>query len=210
MKNRHLINTLSQNIKPIKVIAPLWKRLLMWMMIAILTTGLWLWMMKLRTDLDRMLTTPLFLIELFLLALLLIFSGFCLLSASIPGRLKKIHLYQLVGLWVSWKLNLLISLSAKHYKLTIMDPFYVYSCGIIVTAVAVIPAIVLFIWMKKAAPLNKKLTIGLMGSCSGLIGLTTITLYCHITELVHILLWHGSPVLIITIIGVLCGKKLLR
>lgn len=64
--------------------------------------------------------------------------------------------------------------------------------------------------IRRGAPLNMRLTGTVVGAISGWLGLTALQFTCDLQNISHLLVWHGSVVLLAALIGTVLGESIRR
>ena len=72
-------------------------------------------------------------------------------------------------------------------------------------SVAVPAAALLWLVVRRGAPLSMRTTGATLGATAGLLGVTVLQVKCPHQEALHLLVWHGSVLVIATGAGVLAG-----
>lgn len=78
-------------------------------------------------------------------------------------------------------------------------------CLVAGVAIAVPAAALLWLFFRRGAPLSKIATCATLGATAGLLGVTALQIKCPHLEAPHLLVWHGSVLLIAFGAGVLIG-----
>ena len=85
-----------------------------------------------------------------------------------------------------------------------------YTCALKITAIAAIP-IAFFIWeLRQIHVLSIRfigLFVGLSGAC---VGLFVLSNHCHISDYMHVFLWHIVPVGLIAVLVSLIATRLFK
>lgn len=84
------------------------------------------------------------------------------------------------------------------------------SCVLFIAATALAPAIVLVRMLRRAAPLQATLTGGFAGLASLAAGAVGAQFVCANDAAAHHLLWHFTPVMLLTLVSAAAGSLLLR
>jgi hypothetical protein len=72
-------------------------------------------------------------------------------------------------------------------------------------SVAVPAAALLWLVVRRGAPLSMRTMGATLGATAGLLGVTVLQVKCPHQEALHLLVWHGSVLVIATGVGVLAG-----
>lgn len=84
------------------------------------------------------------------------------------------------------------------------------ACGALTTALGAVPFAVAIFALRHAFPVHAAGRGALVGLCSGLAAAATIHLHCSVADTSHILLSHGGPLVLLTVIGAWLGNRFLR
>lgn len=207
MKIPDLINQLSFELKPVHKIKftfiDVFKILLtglFCLLAAVLSLGL-------RLDIDDQIVSIKFVFEILLLVFLAVLSTIAAFNLSIPNKnTKNIYKFSLIGLF-GFVLFLVYSF------LNDSEPFAYYghsfACAYEILLISVIPSSLLFYFIRKAAVLKRDLVgalVLLSGTAFGLLG---VQLTCVDGSLLHILIWHILPAVVILSLSLIISKKIL-
>ena len=77
------------------------------------------------------------------------------------------------------------------------------------SAVGLITAATLILWLRRGAPSNPKRAGLLTGVASGAAGIFAVSLYCPHSDLLHIGVWHGATVIVMGLTGRILLPRLL-
>lgn len=84
------------------------------------------------------------------------------------------------------------------------------ACGLFTLVLGAVPFGVALLALRYAFPVHASTRGALVGLCCGLAATATIHLHCPVTLTSHILLSHGGPLLVLTILGAVLGGRFLR
>jgi hypothetical protein len=84
------------------------------------------------------------------------------------------------------------------------------ACGAMTLMLGAIPFALALLALRYAFPVHAAARGALVGLCCGLAATATIHLHCPVTVTSHILLSHGGPLLALTLLGGLLGRRILR
>lgn len=88
-------------------------------------------------------------------------------------------------------------------------PFSTSSCMLVGSLIAALPFVGLFGLWRRTDPFSPGLTGALIGSWSGLVGASGLSLLCPSLELSHLLPGHGGAIVGGALLGVWAGRRLL-
>ncbi len=200
------IKDLSNNLRPIQPITPMWKRMLYWTLFVMGYLLLGIIVLGKRNDLFATFTTPTFIIEFSIIAILCMTLGLATLTLSIPGQTLSRLSYTIVALIIGWGILWYTSQSSS-LNITI-DP--IFTCAIKILLAAIVPIALLRYWVLQGVVLNQRInSMLLFGGCGG-VGFLIILFHCHITTPMHTLLWHFLPFLILFIVGYIAAPFIIK
>jgi hypothetical protein len=201
MKNN--IETLVDQLEPIKTIKSIKVRLITWSLVAITNAIAWLSIFGIRNDINYQLATPAFLIELSIILLLIISAGYAALVLSIPGRFNRKFSWVIGGLIIAWIVSWGLSINLNNPLLYFESTA---SCALKIAMVATIP-ICFFIWEFRRIFTISTLLIGLFVFLSAAsVGLFVISNFCYISDHMHTFMWHFLPIIIISLTGIMLAR----
>jgi len=206
MKTDFLIEKLSQANRPIDQLSPPFVRFARWLIVAFLCVGVGVSLFGVRTDIEEVVLQFGFTFQVFCslgLALLSALSAFIL---SVPDREKNwVSILPLATL-VLW----LLSISQSFYVVEFVKGGIGLSCVRDIFVLSLVPAVFLFMMLRRAAPLQKDrvgIFAGLSVAALGAVGTQFI---CHNDDPLHVIMWHYFPVVAIGFLGFWLGKILLN
>jgi hypothetical protein len=204
-----LILELSKQAKPVKRLPPVYQRCLCWLASALLCLGVGVALMGLRSDFAEKWMEFSFALQAALTLLVASLSAIGAFTLSVPSENKSAltRVAPLVAL-VCWLIYLLVSLiTSSRAKLSTGSGLV---CAQDILILALPPAAMLFIMIHRAAPLMIKWTDVLISLSVAAFGALGTQLICRNDDLLHMMLWHVIPVLMIGALGAVLGQPLLR
>ncbi|HEX4924491.1 MAG TPA: NrsF family protein [Bdellovibrionales bacterium] len=210
MKNEALIDSLVKDLKPVKRLPPLWKRILIWGTVATLISGFELFVIaQLRPEaIDMLREHPRFLAETFLIFVTPIFAAVAALVLSVPGNEKRNWL-QAAAI-----LSFLAFIGMTVYGL--WHPIYeatVYghrdSCPIDISLFGLVPMAILFYLVRQAAPFRWK-WLSLMITLAAFAPLAAVMQLTCMANSLHNLIGHILPIFLMAGLVLWLGKKYLK
>lgn len=179
-----------------------------WNIFSIIYLALVSQFIHIRPDIFEAIKQPSFLIELSLLVLVMIFSCFCAFKLSVPDMGNK-HL-----IFIPLTPLILLFLFALYGaynpdKNFVLPSFQGVECLTCIAMFSLVPAILMFLEIRKAAPTK----LGFTGFfcllyASSLAGISMRLEEIHTHE--HMILWHYVPMLILSGVGALIARKALK
>jgi len=164
----------------------------------------------LRPDIGQAITNHFYVSELALLLMILIFSLFSCVNLALPDINQKKHLLHLTliplaALVLIWGIEFLM----QKEELAGLDMGGL-NCTTCITLAALIPAAFLFHEVRKAAPTRLRLAGFFCLVYSGALGSFILRLSEPQDSVIHLLVWHYIPVILIGLLGSLIGKKMFK
>ncbi|RMG39161.1 MAG: DUF1109 domain-containing protein [Candidatus Dadabacteria bacterium] len=207
------IERIVKDGEAVKPVAPPLTRFLFWILSALVLIICGILIIGPRTDLSLIINSKRFILETFLLAVLVVLSGATALSLSIPdesyGRLRIVlPTITLAG----WLTIITYHLGCNCYVAgySALNPGPGLRCTAGILMIGIIPGIILFFLIKRAAPVNLRL-VGFFSFLSLLaVGALALQFICDNPNPAHVLVWHVLPVVTIAILGSLAGAKLFK
>ena len=83
-------------------------------------------------------------------------------------------------------------------------------CPFAIVALSVVPAIALIGAGRRSAPTRLRLTGGVIGLASGGLAATLYALHCPENGMIFVVTWYLFGIVLTTLIGAICGPRLLR
>jgi hypothetical protein len=206
MKTDFLIEKLSQSNRPVQRLSSPSVSFAKWVVVSFFCVGIGASLFGIRTDLEEVVFQYGFTSQVFCslgLALLSALSAFIL---SVPDKEKTWVSVLPIATLVLW----FISISQSFYVVDFVNGGIGLSCIRDIVVLSFIPTVVLFLMLRRAAPLQK----GRVGVFAGLsvaaLGAVGTQFICHNDDPLHVIMWHYIPVLGIGFLGFWLGKFLLK
>ncbi|MGE4107335.1 MAG: NrsF family protein [Bacteriovoracia bacterium] len=208
MKTEELINKLSHSLRP-QSRRDLWRDYVKWIAVTFLVIAIGVFLMGLRKDLSDTLFKEWFQYESFFL---LTFGLLCAWVALRAGRPEQkfgplAYSFLILGI-VGWIAFLVRAFKGESFDFAAAAPGW--SCFMAVILFSMIPGIILVRKLRKMAPTSLGQT-GLWAATSvGILSALGVSLICSDSNAEHLLLWHFVPVLVISILGFILGRFVLK
>ena len=211
METNDLIYSLAADAKPVSRLAQPAMRALLWFGLSIAYAGIASFFLGFRADLDLKLTEPSFLLELAAVAHTSLMAAAAAFCATCPGRPKWERFAPLPflalwlatlghGCWQDW-VQLGPSGLAIHPDLV---------CLPIILALSIAPGVLIFVMIKRGAPLAPFSTTALGTLAAASVAAVALRL-THVPDAsIMVLVWQFGSVGLLTALTALFGRRLLR
>lgn len=213
MELTSLIHELSKDLTPVKRLPSTGKRLMNWLSGAFVSVGFWILFFGLRHDIGQKLHEARFLGEGILLITIAILTAGIALFRSVPDlerpQTTRYVPFILVFGWILLLSGLTV-MSFFHQEPLALNPGLGFNCVRDILAFGLIPGVLLFLMVRRAAPLEPIITGALILLAVTALGAFGTQLLCKNDRAVHLLVWHVLPILFLTVVGGFMGKRLLR
>jgi hypothetical protein len=203
-----LIVQLASQASPVTPLASPGRRVVRWLAVAVLAVAAGVVAFGLRRNLADAWLSPAFIGDATFGIVLMGIGAWASLALAIPGAreqslLRALTLIVLAG-WAT-----LVTANAVHAGQPLGDAHWPV-CALRVVLVGVGPAVLLLSMIRRAAPLHAGPTTALALSAAAAAGALAVGLVCPLSAPAHTLLGHVGPVVVLTIVGALAGRSLLR
>jgi hypothetical protein len=207
MRDEDFIHSLAKDLEPKTTLVSSQRALLLWiiMTFAFLLSGLSL--VRIRSDVTSMLETLSFNLELFSALSVSIVAAGMALHLRIPGaRLPRKVLASAVLLWLA-------SLVLHAYTMKSTEPFdtrLALHCMLSIVALGALPGLVLYVLLRRGATTEPKAALALVGMALAAAAAAILPLSCGNDTVLHLIVGHGGPFLILGLLFWPLGPSLLR
>ncbi len=169
--------------------------------------------LTLRNDLSSVAGRVWFLLNLLSLVAVFIFASYAGFVSSIPGRARPVKALAavqlaLLGFFLTLIPSLLHMPFENSFRLGINLSGLKCTCAL--ALLGVVPALLLFFAVRRLAPVDRSSTAKMVGLAMGAMGAFGLSFDCMVPNAVHILVYHGLPIVLLGLAGVLVGDKILR
>ncbi len=161
---------------------------------------------SLRSDAMARLAEPRFVIESLMWLSATVVSAVIVLRSAIPGLLRKRDL--MLGVVFVAIVGALIS--QRFFQADYAPDYYRGTCGAVALIIGFLSGLFFTAWLKPLAPTRLELTGTWMAISSGCLGGFIMQFSCPHDNPMHVLIWHGIPVAILSVAGMLLGRRALR
>lgn len=210
MDTERLIRTLAEQVHPVRPLRRPWRRTLAWTAVgAVYLIGL-VMVMSPRSDLDRRMQDPWFLIEQVAALLTGVGAAAAAFATVVPAYRRSVVAWP-VGAAAIWLAvvgaGAFREFSREGAALLLLQADW--GCVWTILAVASVPAVVIGRMLQRGAPLTPRLTAALGGlAAAGLANLGICLFHAHTSNLV-LLVWHCGTVLAVAALAGLAGGRVL-
>jgi hypothetical protein len=197
-----IVERLVGGLTPVRPLWSPWTRLTWWLALALATVALAA-AVGLRHDLGVEIDRPRYVFDL---AILLAGSGLAAtlaLLAAVPGRISGRRVRNL-GLEL-----LVLALAAAFLgdppaptRSSLLTSLRCIAC---VGAFGLVPWMALYSTVARATPLDGTATALCVGAAAFLVGAAAVRVACPYDDVAHLVLWHGLPVVLWTVIATVLG-----
>lgn len=208
MKTNDFLNQLTEDLKPVKLV-----KFSMFDILKVLVSGLFcvfaaVFILGLRTDINQQMYSAKFIIENILILSLGLLSIIAAFVLSVPSEKHRLT-FKIPVIVFS-----LIIFSTLYSFLSYSDPWlylgHGFSCFNEILSISILPAALLFYFIRQAAALRRDLVGGFIALAGVSFGLMGTQLTCVDTTPLHLVLWHIFPSLFVMACGVQIAKKILK
>lgn len=212
MQTEELIRQLAADARPVKRLPPLALRLAGWVVLAAVSLGVAMAVMGVRRELGGALERTNFAVEAVLLILTALSGAVGALIVSVPGaeRTTLVRWAPVVAaaaylFWVGGEFVMAAMTGAPTGRAS-----FAWHCVSQTASVAAVPALALFVMVRKAAPLRATWAGLLAVLSTAAVGMLGSNVMCPNDRPVHLLLWHVAPLMLFAAVGAALGTWLLR
>ncbi len=207
-----LIKSLTKDIKPVTPTKPVIFNVSLWLLAVVFITTLSFFTLGYKQQILNNIHTTKFITE----NILILIAGICLSIAAIISSVPAYKKYQTVILTIISTTIWLAILMENSFNITSQSfiaeaqKYIGTLCTADVIMLSIIPAIILFMMIKKNASTNLAYTGFLALFATVSLGALSSRFLCPITDPSHLIIWHFAPVFIIGLLGIFLGRLLLK
>jgi hypothetical protein len=211
VRTEDLIVDLARRAEPVTPLPPTWVRWSRWAAVSVGVVALAVIVKGPRSNLTEAIQSAAFGGSTLVLFATAGLAGAIALASSVPGSLNVRGAAGVpVGLALLWPILLLVSLiSHGDMAAQFLAEPREFACVLSVMLLGLLPSLAMVVMVRRAAPLEFFWTGAwalLAGLALGAIGAQFI---CPIDRAAHLLLWHVTPVALLTVAGAIAGRVLL-
>ncbi len=212
MQTEDLIQQLARDARRVQPLRPIGARVAGWLVLAGASLAVVMILMGVRRELGDVADRLDFTLEATLLLLTACSAAIGALLVSIPGagEVRRVR-------WIPVALGIAcVALSAGElaYAAVTGAPTgrltFAWHCVYKTTSVALVPGIVLFAMVRRAAPLNTAWAGLLAVLATTAVGVLGANIICPTDRPLHMLLWHVAPLMIFSAAGAGLGRWLMK
>ncbi|MDP1568759.1 MAG: NrsF family protein [Vicinamibacterales bacterium] len=211
MRTDELVRKLAAEAAPVTRLAPVPWRLAVWTACTVAAAVAAVWAFGARQDLAVALAAPAFQVKAALLILTAITAAAGALLLSVPGaertaavRWLPLAVVAALVLWIAGELGAAAAAGTANWRIGAA-----WGCAAEVMAVGFVPGAVLFVMVRRAAPL-RAMWAGLLALMAmGAVGALGTSAICPSDRSMHVLVWHVLPLIVIGAVGAAAGYVLL-
>jgi hypothetical protein len=212
VRTEEVIRQLADDVRPVRPLRPLALRVASWLVVAVLSLLVVMLLMGVRRELGDAADRTDFAVEAMLLVLTAVSAAVGALLVSIPGAGESRRVRWVpVGLGVAC---LMLAAGEWAYAAATGAPTgrltFAWHCVYKTTSVAAVPGIVLFVMLRRGAPLHAAWAGLLALLATTAVGVLGANIICPNDRPLHMLLWHVLPLMIFSGAGAALGRWLLR
>lgn len=212
MRTEDLIVELAGQGVPVTPLLPLSVRLTLWMTVASAAAAGVAFGLGPRADLGAALTRGPYLVSGLLTLGSAVLGGWAALQSSVPGALRHAWMrwapLALLAAWCVLIAAALVSAGAPFSRLA-AEPWHA-ACVVNAMAAAAIPAVGLFVMVRRGLPLSPAWSAALAAVAALGFGAFGAQVICPIDRAAHLGLWHLIPVVSLAALTALVGASFLR
>lgn len=205
-KTEELINSLSKDLRPVRPIESLWKRIFRWICVALASLLVSIALLGTRENLGIAVRDGMWWLHTILMALLAISSAISAFVFSVPGkdRSKVIRWAPLFSL-LAWALAVFGGAfqSSQGAGVGLM-------CLKDIMVIGAIPGMALFVMIMQGVVFKRPLAGVYCFLAIAALGSLGTQFICMSDSPLHLLVWHFLPVFLLGLIGSFVGKFLFK
>jgi hypothetical protein len=209
VKTDDLIVQIAADARPVRVLPAPSVRFARWALAMVAFVALGVVMIGLRPDVSSAIGDPAFIVRLLTTVLAALLAAASAFAMSVPGaeRSPIQHLLPLAAL-SAWAVFLLVLLTGGGNPSQRLLAWPInWPCGVKITGLAIVPGCALFAMLRRAAPLRPTWNAVLAALAAAALGAAATQFSCPVDDPAHQLVGHVLPVVILSILGALAGRR---
>ncbi len=208
-----LVQELARGAGPVRRLWPRSLRFGLWLGAAAVYLGAGVLLLGVRPDLAAQLRSGSFLVQLALACATVVLSASSAFALSVPGAERALWTrfapVTVLSAWIAWMLYRMVSFVADpRIWLSVIREYSLHELGVGL-ALSSVPGVLLFVMVRRAAPLRPGWAGGLALVAAGAIASAGALLTCDSPCPIHAVVLHMTPLLSVGAIGVGAGWLLL-
>lgn len=212
MRTEDLIERLVDDARPVRPLRPLAVRVAGWAGVAVLSLAAVMLMMGVRRELGDSVDRADFAFQALLLIVTALSAATGALVISVPGAARSplvrwlpVVLCAGCVVWAVGGVGYAAAVGAPVGRLT-----FAWHCVYKTTSVAAVPGVLLFVMLRRAAPMQSRWAGLLALLATSAVGVLGANIICPNERPLHLLLWHVLPLIVFAAGGAALGAWLLR
>ncbi len=210
-KTDQLITSLTDDIEPIKSKGSPWVSIMIWLIVTVCSCALLFMFSSPRDDIRSCLSSPLYIMEIISLVCMILTLALSSLWLSYPDIRQQ-----------TWMISLplfpaLLFLVLQIYRvihpesgaMPISESEHGFHCILCIILYALIPGFWLFKTIRSYATTHPKLEGAIVLASSASLGLLMLKIIEKNDSAIHLFVWHLMPIIFLSLIGCVLGKKYL-
>ncbi len=204
MNSEQLIQDLVRDARPVRRLAPVGVRWLLWVIVVALSVSLIPdILLGVRPDLAQVFHRGCSSLQVCLLTLAAIVSGWAVIALGVPGRAQNpLSRWMPVAALFAWILVIVVSGLASGMGRCGFSP----GCFGSIALVGALPAAFLYFVCRRSAPLRPVWTGVLLMGAAAAAGALGTQFSCSNESPLHLLVWHVLPVIALGATGIILGR----
>lgn len=211
METEEFIRSLARSAGPVRRLAHPVRRAMVWAVVSVAYAGIFVWVVGARPDIADKLADPRFLIEggaAFFTSMMAATAAFC---SGFPGRplWERLMPFPFLAVWLA-------SLGegcSRQWTQAGLDgvPLQVdLGCFTSILMASSLPALVIFVMIRRAAPFTPMVTAGLATLAASALGAAALRLFHPQDASLMLLVWQLGSVALIAGFGTFTGRRILQ
>jgi hypothetical protein len=215
MDTSKLIDNLTQDLQPVKPLwAPIKRAILMSILALVFVTGMIALLGGPRADWLNVATNPLLISGDILMLAAGFMSCVAAFTLAVPDTKIRKPVIMLLGaatvIWIGICLYAAASLTPQAIQAEITDIGKSSACVKALIFMSILPLVVSFFMAARAVPIWRGWTGYALTLSMASFGAFGMRFFCPSDSYAHLLLWHFMPVVILSVVGGLVGRIILR
>lgn len=210
MNTEELIRRLARGALPVRRLPHPFVRTAVWFLLSLTFMGAMVFVVGLRQDLSVRIREPRFMIELAAAVLTGMMAGAAAFCSTCPGRplWERLAPFPFLALWLAFigegcqREIALSEIRALHLNLDI-------SCVWKIAAASAAPAVLIFVMVRRGAPIAPHLTTGLSALAATSLSAAAMLLVHRQESAIMVLVWQFGSVIALSAFAALFGRRLL-